>query len=686
MAVSDSALDRVDAFQEQPASIGRREWLTALAYAVVLVWVNAYICRDLFRNQTAYMNSMHGFWIALAKHFGNSWFRSNWWPYWDGGIPFEFTYAPLIPAWTAAWTALTGISQFLTFQYITGVVYCLLPVTLFAMAWLLTRAPGYSFAAALFFSLLSPSPLLVPDDVFAWKTLWESRRLYLLIQWDDTPHLAALALLPLVIIFLVVALRRRSLRWYVPTILLIALMALASEFGPVDVVMAAFCLLFVFYRQALGRNIAITIALGASAYALVLPFLSPSMLRAITRASESGREPGFDLGSVTAIAIVAVGWTILSQYLPRWTADWKLQFFAYFAYLTSSIPILAAYLHRQFLPQPIRYRAEMELALALLVVFGLRPWFERLRFPLKIALIFLLLALASEQIVSYRRYAKGALQARDITQTIEYRTAARAEQIGTRVMLPGTIGQWANAFGDVVQFSGGAWSAAMNPVQQLAVSAVYNGGPTPEEDARVSLAWLKAFGVGAVAVSGPQSQEYWKPYAHPSKFDGILPVLWSEDDVTIYQIPQRTASLAHVVPMTAIAMHPPARADDIGELDSYGRALDEPSLPLADMRWDGTNRIYVHANATRGQAISIQVSYHPGWHASAGGHAVPLHSDGLGLMWLDPGCQGPCEVKLDYDGGWELRLSRYISFAAIATLVLLPIGLAVKRRLGSSRR
>ena len=102
MAVSDSAISRVGKLQGKTGSIGRWEWLTALVYAVVLLWINAYICRDLFRNPTAYMNSMHGFWIALAKHAGDSWFRSNWWPYWDGGMPFEFTYAPLIPGLIAA--------------------------------------------------------------------------------------------------------------------------------------------------------------------------------------------------------------------------------------------------------------------------------------------------------------------------------------------------------------------------------------------------------------------------------------------------------------------------------------------------------------------------------------------------------------------------------------------------------
>ena len=84
-------------------------------------------------------------------------------------------------------------------------------------------------------------------------------------------------------------------------------------------------------------------------------------------------------------------------------------------------------------------------------------------------------------------------------------------------MLPGSIARWANAFTGIVQFSGSSWSKAINPVQQLGVDAVYNGGQTPGEDARVSLAWLKAYGVGAVAISDPPSRAYWKPYAHPAK-------------------------------------------------------------------------------------------------------------------------------------------------------------------------
>ena len=57
---------------------------------------------------------------------------------------------------------------------------------------------------------------------------------------------------------------------------------------------------------------------------------------------------------------------------------------------------------------------------------------------------------------------------------------------------------------------------------QRANEGIYNGGDTPEQDARVAIAWLKAYGAGAIAVSGPHSQEIWKGFGHPKKFDGRL--------------------------------------------------------------------------------------------------------------------------------------------------------------------
>ena len=52
------------------------------------------------------------------------------------------------------------------------------PLTLFVMAWRMTAAAGYSFWAALAYSLTSPARALLRDPDFHPSLLWTSRRLY----------------------------------------------------------------------------------------------------------------------------------------------------------------------------------------------------------------------------------------------------------------------------------------------------------------------------------------------------------------------------------------------------------------------------------------------------------------------------------------------------------------------------
>jgi hypothetical protein len=91
-------------------------------------------------------------------------------------------------------------------------------------------------------------------------------------------------------------------------------------------------------------------------------------------------------------------------------------------------------------------------------------------------------------------------------------------------------------------------------------------------------------------------------------------------------------------------------------VEKYVAALEDGSLPEAEFRWQGANRIHIRTEASPGQAISVQVTHHPGWHAKANGTSRQIEADGLGLMWLEPRCSGPCDVQLEYDGGAELRI------------------------------
>jgi len=619
------------------------------------------------------MNSAHGFWIALAKWGHGSWFRPSWWPYWGAGLPIEFTYQPLIPRWVALWSSLTGISWGAALERITGIVYCLGPVTLFVMAWLATKAPGYSFIATAIYSLTSLADLLVPDQVFK---AFDAHRLYLLAVWDDLPHLTALMLLPLAIICMYFYLRRRRFLYFAAAVALIALATAASLFAPIIVAMAALCLLFAVSAPGrrlavpgkdFRRNLTLIACIGACAFAISLPFLPPSLLMAVPRASWFVE--GAPSGSLAAAALVVTGFLVIWKFVLGRVEDWSLRFIILFTFVAGSVPVIATIAHWRFMPQPTRYKLELEFALPLLLVFGARIWLDRTPRLVRAVLSIGLGALGIWQIGRFQDFAQNVLRPASPTTTIEYRVSRWIDENlhGVRVMLPGSIDKWANAFTEVPQFMGEAWSTTYNATKLYGWATVVYGG-----DAKKSLTWLGAYGTGAIAVSGPKSPEFWKPLAYPGQFEGVLPVLWRADDTTIYRIPQRTSSLAHVLPETAVVKRIPAGPNDTQAMELYVAALEDAALPEADVQWEGHNRIRIRAEAFAGQVISIQISYHPGWHATVAGQSRRLNRDGLGLMWLEPGCNGRCEVELNYDGGWELRICRYVSFATLIVIFAIP--------------
>jgi hypothetical protein len=652
--------------------ISPREYLLAAACSAALIWINCYICREIFHTPAGSMPSMQGFWIALAERAQGSWWHPSWWPYWNCGMPFEAAYAPLIPALTAAWAALRHVPAAVAFNAITGVVYIALPLTMFWMAWILSRSPGYAFFAALLYSLTAPTQVILPDEPNSIQNFWQAWRLSLAVYWDETPHLAALAVLPLSILLLWLAMFRPRRVYSIAAAILIAIATYASAFAPIVILAVSICLIATAPPADRVRHAMRIAGIGILGYALAAASLPPSLIHGIAVSSPGHQDGELAVGSFTALALIVFGWCALWPAIRRIRTPY-LRFFCLFAYLTSAIPMVGIWLNRSFLPQPKRYRMEMEMALALVIVFGLRPLLEKFPKYVRGAIAFVVLCVAAEQIISHRVFAKAILRPVDMASTIEYRAAVWTDRNlpGVRVMLPGSIAQWADHFAPIEQFSAGSWSQAANPVQQLGMRTIFKGGDTPEQDARVSVAWLEAFGVGAIAISGAESTEYWKPYAHPRKFDGVLPALWSESGVTIYRIPQRSASLAHVIPNGALVRRAPVLGRDIEAIERYDAALNDRSLPEATFEWVGRNRIRIAANPAAGQVVSVQVSYHPGWHAKSGGREIAVHQDGLGLMWLESA--GPAEIVMDYDGGFELRLFRAITIAALIGLLAFSV-------------
>jgi hypothetical protein len=656
-------------------STSRAGWPTVAVYAAVLLAVNFYICRELLWTPLGFTNSMHGFWMAISERSDGSWLHPSWWPFWDCGIPFEYTYAPLLPMVMTLLSSGLHVSPDRAFQIVTAIVYCFGPLTLFLAAYLFSRSASASFLAALAYSLTSPSQLLVPDADGSVNSVWSARRLVVMTVWDDTPHLLALMLLPLAIVALYLALTRKHPDYQIAAIVLSALTTYASVFGAVFLAIVTIPLLIAFPGEDRFGRVRSVLFIGAFSYALAASFLPPSLVRTIRNASSA-------TGSVPWLAIILTlaAVTLFWYYLKRWTEDGALRFLALLTILIISVPLIDFYFHHQMLPQPERYKLEMDALLPVLVVFSLRSWFLSLPFGVRGVLLLAFFAVALSQIITHRAVAEYILRPTDLNRTVEARASIWLAQnmTGVRAMIPKSLAAWADAFAEIPQFTGSSWSMAYNQVLQRGAQAQFGASDSKEQDAKISLAWLKAFGVGVVGVSGAQSAEFWKGYKYSDKFDGVLPVLWQSDGVTLYQVSLTKPSLAHIIPKSALVRKSPMGPDDIAPMELYLAALDDPALSLSALTWEGRNRIFVHTTSIPGQVLSLQITFHKGWHAMANGRPVRVQRDALNLLWLDPGCDGACEVILEYDGGWELRIARYLSVTALLALIWWAVRTAFK--------
>jgi hypothetical protein len=486
---------------------------------------------------------------------------------------------------------------------------------------------------------------------------WSSLRFYGAAVWDDLPHHAAVCLLPLALLFLWRSFETRRPRDYVLATLSIAAAVSASVFGATGLALAVACMLAAFPREQLRANLLVTAAIAGAAYLIVCPFLSPSIVATIRANQQRAPEDAWSPRSLIGVAIVFTGFALIALVLGRLRAPRHVRFFALFAFVATSIPLLDSYANLHFIPQPNRYTSEMELALAMLLCVVLAAAWSRIPRKIAISLIALFLAIAVERVPPFLRFTQESTRAVDIRQTFEYGMARWFESnfSGQRIMVPGSTAQWLNAFKDTPQLSGASFSTTPNWNQQEAMRVILTSLRPPQTDD--AILWLKTFGVQAVTAGGRKTPEFWRGVSS-TKFDYALPILWREQDTTVYRVPQRSPSLAHVVPTAAA-----------GDLRRYAAALDDLALPLADFRWRSFRRATIDTAAIGpGQSISVQICYHPGWHATVNGRSASTRRDGLGFLLIDAQCAGACHVDLTYTGGAEYILCRVLSYLTLLSL------------------
>ena len=649
-----------------------------IAAAALLTALNAYICRDLFHTEYLHqMDSIEGSYIALSRYILAHPHDLKWFPLWYSGIPFQNTYPPLLHMLVAGTAWIFSISPALAHHVVGALFYCLGPVALMFLAYALSNDLALSFVSALAASLLSPTTFLMPSVRVDIGSLWHARRLQTLVHYGDGPHVSSITLVLIALLALHVAIERGGGVRTLAAAVAVAAVVLTNWLGAFSLAIGSVCYLLARLDGDSGqgskwvrtRTLAYAAAIGLLAYGLAAPWIPPSTILAVQRNAQ------FTVGSYPmgvrqleyAVLLLAAG-VGLRFILVASRASLCIRFASYFFLVTAALALPSEWFHVYLMPQPERYQLEMELAACLLLVFVPGHYARTSLRKYRVAVVVVLLIFGAIQARTYSRWASGITHSIDIKGTLEYESAQwlQANLPNRRVFAQGSVRYWLDAFSETPQTGGGFDQGLINPE----VPITQFGIPFTKGDGVQTAMWLRVLGANGVVVGGPASRDsYPGTWRDPDKFRGVLPELWRSGDDVIYGVPQRPPSLAHVILPADVVPRMPINVEDTEPVQNLSAALENPSLPVADLAWKSEAEAAISATLQPQDLVFVQISYHPGWRATVNGAPRPIRRDGLGFLIIEPECSGPCPIRLLYDGGTEMRVAEWVR--GITALVLL---------------
>ena len=655
----------------QRAASAARSNLTAF---LVLTALNLSISWRLLKVEyTNQFSSVEGYFIAIARYISGHWGDFSWFPLWHCGMPYQDTYVPLLHLVVAATASVGHIPAARAYHGVIGVTYALGAPALYWMAVRLGAPRGAALLSALFYSLFSPSALLMADVARDLGGLWYSRRLQVMTVYGEGPHVTAMTLLPVAVLALENALVKRTGRALALAALSIALVFLTNIPGSMALGVAVFCWIC---AQPRGRRRAawgVAASASALAYCLACFGVPPSsMFRVGANAGDMHRGFTNSLHYGPLPLVLALGSVAAAGFL---LARTRLPLAVRFAILFSALAgAMAATAHSEtfeLLPQVGRLHLEFEIGACLLL--GCTAWALYTLFPrwTRPVLLALCLGPVVVQYGNYRWRARLDIQRADLEKRSEYTTARwlQANLPGGRVYVTGSTAFWLNAFSATPQLIGccdqGQSMPVLNEVPYKVNSAI---SPAITE---AGIDWLRALGVQAIVVNGPASTDEYKDIRAPERFDGVLPLLHRENGDAIYSVLPLGTSLAHVLRPGELVPHGPPGKFAYADILKYARANVDAARPAAAFEWRGGARARIRANLGPGDLLSVQVAWFPGWKAAVHGQPKSVSADGMDFLVIQPQCQGDCEIDLTWTGRGDLPLAAMVSVATLALLAFL---------------
>lgn len=621
------------------------------------------------------LGSLEGVFMTLAQYIKANGAGYGWFPLWWSGMPLHRTYPLGLPETVALFSTLSGLPVPVLYHATIAVAYALGAAAFYFLALTMTGNRKTAFATGLAYTLFSPSTFLswaVHTDAGGFFAL---RRFQVLTHYGEGPDITGYMLVMLALGLLHLALKKRTAVSAMMAMLAMATVPTVSWSSLRLLGLAGGVYLLALGWKQFTKSLARLLAMLAGAAALASPFALPSTMRVAFRANNpfaAGQAGGLVAG--LGIVLLLAGLIGLRIWTGRQKWPLEKRFTALFVFATAWIVLPAQWAGVRMMQRAEQYHIALEIALWLAVavfVPGLAIWNKRADWA-RWAMIGLAVAFCG-QTIHARLYADGLTQTVKMNRTLEYQSARFAELTLARgrVLAEGSQSNWMNLFSGTPQMTGCCEQSLTNPVYFAAQALLRNGHGTEAESAELSLLWLKAFAVKAVAIGGPKSRAYYKPFQFPNEFKGKLNAIYHSGDDAMYLVPERAPSLARVVKTGDLVQHAPESGTDVKELRTFVAALDDERLPVANFHWTGRNTATAFAVMEQGQAMSVAESWDPGWTATVDGAPAKLYADGLGLIAVEPHCDGACEIRLSWAPDKEPQVALGASIAALV------IGLAL---------
>lgn len=635
--------------------------------------------------QAEYLNnwsSIESTFIADARMINDGLSVNGWHPYWYCGTRFDYVYPPGLRFGTAWIANLLGVSTFRAYHLFAGIIYALGICFVYWLARVGSgeRPVGWLTAAAV--ALVSPAYVLMKefrDDAFGSHL--PPMRLHVLMQYGEGPHMSSLALLGGFLAAAWVGLRAgRPLMFALAAALAAGVVSL-NFYGATA--MAMLFPVMVWALWVTHRDAGILLRAGllaAISWGLCAFWLTPSYVRITLDNMRLVASPGNTWSAVLALItlVVFVAASLRVSFAKEHHA-WPL-------FLSGSLAILALdvlgnkWFGFRVIGEPHRLVPELDLVILLALVYllwwlwshanelaNVHRYLSTRAVYVAIGVVFGLMIAAS---LPYAGYAwKLYPQDHSPQERLQFKIAdwVARNLPDTRVFVAGSIRFWYNAWHNLPQVAGGSEQGLLNAALVPGWWELRLG-----EDPQLSLLWLQATGAGAVVISSQESQEVYKDYTHPAKFEGLLPVLHdNQAGEKIYQVPRRFPERARVVEYAELAS---LRLEDARNptplLREYVRVIEEGPDSRVAVERVSPQHIRLHAELQSGQALLVQESYDPSWRATAAGAPLEVERDPvLGFLVVRAG-QGAQDVDLVFGVPGENRLGRWLSLLTVLGLAI----------------